>query len=222
MTWTTGLFTGTLKERADKPNWKDKRASDYDKQFQPTTGKEVPALAVHHVTDWATLRDTWNRMVTDKHWGTICCWLYAVGFDTNNVFYETQLDQSPAKIVNAMVRGADIGDVADVNEIHARVTWSTWNLVEGPKESTRTDDRGNFHDIFSNVRGLSDQERINMRAADNVYTAIAGMNLNEEVPKERALALSRAFLGVNRGASIIKFKPEMWVETAKTWRKNTM
>ena len=153
-----GKFVGSMSDRADKPYHKSKVNRDYCQQFSPS-GEKIP-MAVHHITDWARLRDTWNRMVTDGHWGTISCWLYAVGFDVNNIYYETDAPQSPALIARTLQSGEEIDEkVADADEIHERVTWSTWNLVEGPKENTRTDDLGNFHDRFSNVRGLESEER---------------------------------------------------------------
>jgi hypothetical protein len=226
MSWA-GLFQGSSKDRAKKPN--PRNGGEYDLQFKATTevsGKKVDFdLALHHITDWDLLRGVWNRMVTDKHWGTICSWLYAVGFDVNNIYYETKKPQTPALIATTLMLGGVIDDsVADGDEIHQRITWSTWNLVEGPKESLRTDDRGNFHDVFSTVKaGITPEERANLKAADNVYTAMSGLNLKEAVPQERALALSKALLGVNRTAKIIKFSPDMWIKqnsSAKSWMKN--
>jgi hypothetical protein len=219
MTWS-GKFEGSMKDRAAQPNPRGRGAGPYDKQFGASADVDIP-LAVHHITDYAKLRDVWNRMVDDKHYATLCAWLYAVGFDVNNVFYETNLAQSPALIIGTMIRGGDIGAIADVDEIHQRVTWSTWNLVQGPKESTRRDDLGNFHDTFANVVGLSDTERADMVTADVVYTVMAQMNLSAAVPKAQADQLTRALLGVNRNAALIKYRPEMWVGSKEAkWAKN--
>jgi hypothetical protein len=219
MTWS-GLFKGSMEKRAAQPNPKAKGANSYDLQFGAAADVKIP-LAVHHVVDWALLRDVWNRMVEDKHYATICAWLYAVGFDVNNVFYETQKAQTPALIVQTMMRGADIGEVADPDEIHQRVTWSTWNLVQGPKESTRTDDRGNFNDSFADVAGVAEEERAYLRCTDTVDTVMRGFNLSAAVDGGRASQLTKALLAVNRSAKVIKYRPEMWVGSAGKWRKNT-
>lgn len=221
MPWS-GLFTGTMEKRAAKPN--PKNPGDYYAQFK-SSDVQIP-LALHHITDWEKLRGVWNRMVTDKHWATICAWLYAVGFDIHNIFYETKEAQTPALITRTLMAGSPIDDsVADADEIHQRITWSTWNLVEGPKEDTRTDDRGNFHDIFSTVKdGLTETERANLTLADNVYTVMSALDLSNEVPRERALALCKALLGVNRSARVIDYRPDMWTNDGsgrkKCWRKN--
>lgn len=221
MSWD-GKFEGSFAKRASRPNPASKINEAYCGQFK-TSEAEIP-LAFHHITDWALLRDVWNRMVTDGHFSTICLWLYAVGFDMKNIYYETDAPQSPALITRAIQRGEDVQEVADPDEIHERVTWSTWNLVEGPKEDTRTDDRGNFHDIFSTVRkGLSDLEKADLRCTDNVYTIMKSLNLSAAVQADRARALSNALLAVNRNATVIKFNPEMWVKSGsakKCWRKN--
>jgi hypothetical protein len=211
-----------MKDRAKKPNHRD--GGEYSPQFKATDGIKFD-LALHHITDWELLRGVWNRMVEDKHWGTICAWLYAVGFDVNNIYYETNKAQTPALIATTLMLGGVIDEsVADVDEIHQRVTWSTWNLVEGPKESLRTDDRGNFHDVFSTVKaGVTELERGDLKLTDNVYTAMSALNLSAEVPKDRAMALSKALLGVNRTAKIIKYRPDMWIDQktgVKCWMKN--
>jgi hypothetical protein len=218
MVWS-GKFTGSMAKRADQPNPNGRVAGPYDKQFGASPNVAIP-LAVHHITDYAKLRDVWNRMVDDKHYATLCAWLYAVGFDVNNVFYETNQAQSPALIIGTMIKGGDIGAVADVDEIHQRVTWSTWNLVEGPKEDTRTDDWGNFHDTFANVVGLTDIERADMVCADAVFTAMAAMNLKAPVAKPAAQQLTKVLLGVNRNAQVIKYRPAMWSGSKEAgWRK---
>ncbi len=221
MSWN-GTFEGSFKARASKPNHKD--GGTYASQFKSSEEFGGIKLALHHISDWELLRGVWNRMVSDAHWGTICCWLYSVGFDTSNIYYETRQAQTPKLIVETLMLGGAIDEsVADADEIHQRITWSTWNLVEGPKEDTRLDDLGNFHDCFSDVRqGISAEERCNLKLADHVYTAMSGLNLSSTVPKERALALSKAFLGVNRNAPMIKYQPGMWEKSGdakKCWRK---
>lgn len=221
MSWS-GKFEGSSEKRAAKPNHKD--GGTYCPQFKASDAKFE--LALHHITDWALLRGVWNRMVDDKHWATICAWLYSVGFDVSNIYYETGAAQTPALITRTLMLGGVIDEsVADSDEIHQRITWSTWNLVEGPKESARTDDRGNFHDVFSTVKaGISDLERADLRLADNVYTIMSGLNLKQPVLPDRAQSLTRALLAVHRNAPIIKLRPEMWVNDGsgkvKCWRKN--
>lgn len=220
MSWD-GKFTGSYNKRADRPNWRWK--GEYYGQFK-TSDAEIP-LAFHHICDWALLRDTWNRLIDDRHFGTICIWLYTSGFDVNNIYYETDEAQTPALITRTIMEGEDVQKVADPDEVHARITWSTWNLVEGPKEDTRADDLGNFHDRFSNVRkGISELERADLTAPDRIYTIMSGLNLKQAIPKKKALELSKALLSVNRGAKVIKFRPDMWINDKsgrkKCWRKD--
>jgi len=238
MSWD-GLFDSksNMSKRAKQPNHNN--GGNYCGQFKSTNTRDpsIPKeadiytipTALHHVTDWALLRDVWNRMVLDKHWGTICCWLYAVGFDVNNVYKEQgEKDrvQSPAAIVGAIMRKEEVQLVADVSEIHERITWSTWNLVEGPKEDIRSDDLGNFHDIFSNVNGLTQTERARLQQTDVVYTIMSGLNLKKEVAKLKALELSKALLAVDRNATIIKLRSTMWTKAPtgakKCWSKNVV
>jgi hypothetical protein len=234
MAWN-GKFEGNLKDRADKPNHKGDIRREYCSQFKTTQlrieNKDVQ-MAYHHISDWAMLRDVWNRLIDDKHFGTICSWLYAVGFDTTNVFIDTRNDipvkdgkQTPAAITMAIMKGEEVEKVADVGEIHERVTWSTWNLVEGPEGAIRTDDRGNFHDIFSTVKkGITDKEKADLQAADRVYGALSALNTSGPIDKDRALALGKALLAVNRNAQVIKYREDMWVCNKslgkKCWTKN--
>ena len=226
-----GKFTGSYHKRAAKPKSTDLPASYYG-QFEASNvrrNEHSLDLAYHHITDWAKLRDVWNKLIDDKHFGTICCWLYASGFDTSNYYYETEAPQTPAGITQAIMKGEDVGEIADPDEIHARITWSTWNLVEGPEGAIRTDDKGNFHDQFSNVRrGLSALEKTNLQAADRVYVAMDALNLKGTIDPGRAQALAKALLGVNRSSHVIKFKEEMWTHkehgntkcTKKCWTKD--
>jgi len=208
MSWM-GKFIGSKAKRAQQPSPTARSPGAYELQFGSDPSVKIE-LAVHHIIDWARLRDTWNRMVDDGHYATLCAWLYAVGFDVNNIYYETEESQTPVKIVQSMMRQADVDLVADGDEIHQRITWSTWNLVQGPKEDTRTDDQGNFHDTFAEVAGLSDSERADMVCTDAVYTAMAAMTLTAPVPAARAQQLTKALLGVNRNAKVIKYRAAMW------------
>jgi hypothetical protein len=230
MAWD-GKFTGSMKKRADKPNHRAQVKTEYYGQFKSsdaTKNDHTLKLAYHHITDWAKLRDVWNKLIDDRHFSTICIWLYAAGFDTRNYYYETEAPQTPFGITRAIMDGSDVQKVADADEIHARITWSTWNLVEGPEGAIRTGDEGNFHDIFSNCAGLNDDERADLQAADRVYTAMAALNLSGTIQKERASALSKALLGVNRNAQVIKFREDMWTHqnhgptrcTSKCWTKS--
>ncbi|MGD1927108.1 MAG: hypothetical protein ACFB03_23420 [Paracoccaceae bacterium] len=220
MPWD-GTFTGNSSKRADRPNWRS--SSDYNIQFKPSDSDVK--LAFHHICDWALLRDTWNRLVDDKHYATICCWLYAVGFDVKNTYHETGEPQTPVAIATQIMKGEDVYDVADADEVHTRITWSTWNLVEGPKEDTRSDDRGNFHDRFSNVRGgISESERADLTGPDRLYSIMSGLNLSQPIPLLKAIDLSKALMSVNRKAKVIKFREQMWTKASggmkKCWRKN--
>lgn len=239
MSWD-GKMTGSYADRASKPNHRNVARSEYYSQFLGTSllvgpeGKKTSMpMAYHHITDWAMLRLVWNKLVDDKQFAPICAWLYAVGFDVNyrfyrgrdeNIVYDTdRAPQTPAGITMAIRDGRDVEDVAEASEVHERITWSTWNLVEGPKENTRSDDLGNFHDKFSDVRtGLDDLERADLRAADRVYTAMANVSTAKTVTDEKARELCAALLGVNRRAQVIKYRPEMWVQDTgtKKWRKD--
>lgn len=232
MPWD-GKFTGTMEDRADKPYYRTRIKPEYYSQFEASSvrrGGHALDMAYHHITDWQMLRGVWNKLIDDKHFGTICCWLYAAGFDTDNNYYVTDQPQTPAGITRAIMNGEDVGKVGDPDQIHERITWSPWNLVEGPLPNIRSDDEGNFHDVFSNTPGISDGERADLKAADQVYVIMAALNLAAPIPKDRALALSKAFLGVNRKAQVIHYRPEMWDHhvnhgdtkcSSKCWRKAT-
>jgi hypothetical protein len=234
MVWN-GKFEDKMKDRAKKPNHKNDVRAEYYSQFKGSdvphpdnekTGKKISLpLAYHHITDWALLREIWNQLIDDKHFATICTWLYAVGFDIHNVTYLTGKAQTAAGITGAIMKGEDVADIAEIDEIHERITWSTWNLVEGPEGAIRTDDKGNFHDIFSDVKdGLSPDERGDLKKADAIYTIMSGLKGKKAIPKEQATALSSAFLALNRKAAVIKFRPVMWIHAhgkgGRDWTKN--
>lgn len=84
-------------------------------------------------------------------------------------YYVTDEAQTPAGITKAIMKGENVVEVSDPDQILERITWSPWNLVEGPEGTIRTDDKGNFHDQFSTVRGgLTHAQRADLQAADRL------------------------------------------------------
>lgn len=114
---------------------------------------------------------------------------------------------------------------ADSDTIMEKVAWQKWNIVEGPKESVRSDDPGS--DNFDDFRQADPANVARYMAVLNLYTAMAFVEKDykaykmhfatEEKMKEWTLMLKGPVQGaqflINEG--LVKFNPEHWLVVYK-------
>jgi hypothetical protein len=151
---------------------KDKRGKcpfPHDTAIVPREFLKSDEYTWHHGVPFNTLRDSWNSLIT-------LVWLLGDGKSdavkaakaSAREVMELMLNGiSGCTIAKAADQAMKINDEEDFDEIHAAISWPPWDLVDGPKESKRIDDPGEFFDKFA--AGLDDNEKALHAKLEELY-----------------------------------------------------
>jgi hypothetical protein len=104
----------------------------------------------HHIIPWNTLRDGWSALCGSGRWEVIAEWL-------------NLMDVADGRTRISEMRNNALA-MPHTQDMHTRLCWSKWNLVEGPTNGNRTDDPGGDDvDSFSGLKtsnGLRDRSQM--------------------------------------------------------------
>ena len=115
-------------------------------------------------------------------------------------------DQNVSEIVND-IRHRNLG-ADDRDLIHERLTWSTWNIVEGPKN--RNDDPGETYDKFRDAMGLDAAQLSQMIFVEALWTAMTAINCAAKAPDGLIDHLGKALTAIPSDNPVIKFNEKTW------------
>jgi|GEM_PF-2837778 len=161
-------------------------ADAHSRGLAPTTTNMIAyPLTWHHNIPWQVLRDSWNIIFTfcSPQRLQSAFRLYSAGANNEDLLnklmeiqrvmaptatnisgatYEkwvARLSDGPESLLLSTLATTKQLTADDSDRLASVVAWSKWNIVEGPKESVRTDDPGSdaFDDFSTTVAANADQ-----------------------------------------------------------------
>jgi hypothetical protein len=204
-------FLTTSDDRGERPvawpNSKGKKITVASLSGKPTDFV-VPDTTLHHIIPYANvLAPFWNLLVSlmdpadmenesqNRNLDVIrkeakLCML---------AYLETIGMTGPDKAVTTIITTRHShGKDADVDEsvmepfsreLHTKVTWSAWNIIEGPSTTIRRDDPGEFFDDFEPALQQLHltNESLAVNRVRNLYAAMVGLIFNSGLKQEAGI-----------------------------------
>ncbi|MFD1951486.1 hypothetical protein ACFSGX_11995 [Sphingomonas arantia] len=108
------------------------------------------------------------------------------------------------------------------DEVHSRLTWQGWNIVEGPGGEFRSDDPDDNYDGWSTIKGVSANQRKRLQSVNSLYSVMSRLARNTKktdgsfetpiISVSEARALEIVFLAEMslRGGRPISYTENMW------------
>lgn len=215
------LFNNDGTINTDRPNPpKSWNHSTYkDTQVKPPMNID---MTWHHIVPYDSLSSFWDSLVRHmkhlkgKTYGTM--YMKMVRSYFNLIGIPKNLE---GKIINSIYKNNfqtilsqnAAGGQTVAEFLIERIAWQTWNIVEGPLNTDRTDDPDEKLDNFT--QGLQQEDRDRIRVLNSFYYKIQTFNgaepgqaLDEQLI--RSLANIIAGIRTKRGRELIMFDINMW------------
>jgi len=97
---------------------------------QPLGWCNEPGASLHHMIDWAGLRDFWNRLVRDGRQAAMERYVSIVGFEGNAQWIVNE-------VVNGRIYAVRDSDRMAYDSLDMALCWQCYNLFEGPPSGFR-------------------------------------------------------------------------------------
>src|SRR5690349_16723375 len=145
------------------------------------------SLEWHHIIPYARLRDCWEALSANRQLGKCRIALES--------FMRLLRVDAPRACLNAIREGTL--SLVEQLEIERKLTWPSWNIIEGPK--FRTDNPGDRLDFFTS--GLTPTEAERQYRIRELYEIVKGFNPASAgcvMPERSALAVLTVMNSVER------------------------
>jgi hypothetical protein len=175
----------------------DRGAEPYDWHHSLHTPAVV--FTWHHTIPWNVLRLVWNELVRCQYWDALKKYMSIIGISNGH---------EQRQLVNNMKRNV----LGNLDDLHTKITWQGWNIVEGPGGAFRAtgDDPGAGRETWITIY-MSHNHSRSISAAYQLHSAMVLIaNGLKNIPDQDRQCLNQFINAVDTQKANLSHDPIKW------------